>query len=160
MLGVVGQAQNTETQNIPLYFDFRLLLAHKDTRVNNYWVWDLIEEHISPPSPEWKLHLCISMHGWSAIEMLICVFHQLDSFFCSPLLQKITFIISVSNTYWPGVTLWHVPTAYNHACLPLSIPRDLSAPFLFSASTECRAFARLLNNKRWIKREDKNRYFT
>lgn len=31
------------------------------------------------PLPEGKLHLCISMHGWSAIEMLICVFHQVDS---------------------------------------------------------------------------------
>lgn len=74
------------------------------------------------------------MHGWSAIQMLICVFHQLDSLF-SPL-PKITFIISVSNTYWPAVSLWHIPAAHNHGCLPLSIRRDLLAPFFIHCGTK------------------------
>lgn len=33
-------------------------------------------------------------------------FINLTAFF---LLRKITFIISVSNTYWPRVSLWHIP---------------------------------------------------
>lgn len=141
MLGIVGHDQNTEIHRKFLYI---LILDYYwgiKTHTSQLCVRPDRTAYLAPisPPPEWKLHLCISMHGWSAIKMLICVFHQLDSFFCSPLLQKITFIISVSNTYWPGVTLWHVPTAYNHGCLPLSIPCDLSVPFLFSASTACRA---------------------
>ena len=74
-------------------------------------------------------------------------FINLTAFF---LLRKITFIISVSNTYWPGVSLWHIPAPHNHGCLQLSIPHDLLTPFFIHCistlvgrgsqlSTECRA---------------------
>lgn len=61
-------------------------------------------------------------------------FIKLTAFF---LLSKITFIISVSNTYWPRVNLWHIPAAHNHGCLHLSISHDLLTPFLFTAFQCC-----------------------
>lgn len=53
-------------------------------------------------------------------------FIKLTAFF---LLRKITFIISISNTYWPRVSFWHIPAPHNHSCLHLSVPHDLLTPF-------------------------------
>lgn len=80
-------------------------------------------------------------------------FINLTAFF---LLRKITFIISVSNTYWPGVSLWHIPAPHNHACLQLSIPHDLLTPFFI----HCHFFLRwyVCRRRDTVKHRTKKRY--
>lgn len=103
---------------------------------------------LSPPPPHRKTAF-VHIYAWlvSYIDAHLCLSSTWQLFF---LLPKITFIISVSNTYWPAVSLWHIPAAHNHGCLLLSIHHDLLAPFFIHRvatpvgrrshlSTECRA---------------------
>lgn len=76
------------TQNIPLYFHFRLLLANKDTQVNNYWVWDLTEEHLSPPLPaSWVKTAFVHIYAWlvSYRDAHLCLSSTWQLFLLPPL---------------------------------------------------------------------------
>lgn len=95
--------------------------------------------HLSPSSSKKKgrekKSAFVHIYAWlvSHIDAHLCLSSTWQPFFPLP---KITFIISVSNTYWPAVSLWHIPAAHNHGCLQLSIRRDLLAPFFIHCGTK------------------------